>query len=267
MKAADLATLYPPSSAYISDVFIKAGQRVEKDALLVQLQNPDLEAAIKATQIEIDLVSLRLKRIVVSSRELEQSPILQDKLSALLQKMEGLQNERKQLAIRSPITGNALEVAPHVRKGHWIDGEKPLAIVSAQNDHIVTGYVAGTDVSRLSDNAIGYFLPESLLYPQTPVTLQSVSATGASQIDIKALSSAYDGPIALKSPSDDQSEPMQTQYKISFSPDTLPGLTTHDPTGGCAARRAISELVEPGLETHGKHIIAGIELLRRAQGS
>jgi RND family efflux transporter MFP subunit len=120
----------------------KAGDRVEKNQLLVELENPTLDqdlavlqAKVKETEAQLELQVQQQQRVetlyrkkLTSEQQFQDGKatlgVVQAKLNADKVQVERLQDQLARMVIRSPIVGQL--ISAHVETGQWITPNQPI---------------------------------------------------------------------------------------------------------------------------------------------
>ena len=221
LQAADLVQIYPPSAAKIVSIDAQRGDFVDETTPIIHLHVRDIERNIADTKIKIDITRLRLARTVADRIDREESLVLAHELTSLQTKLHGLEKQNGELIIRSPASGTILELDPDLHPGRWIGKADRLALISAQKQHVVRGYVAERSLYRLTADAEGLFIPDDLTRSSIPVRLESVARSGAASIDIAELASTNGGQIAVRPDSQQRLVPLMAQYLVELAPQGL----------------------------------------------
>ncbi len=221
LEASDLVQIYPPRSAEVLSVTAQRGDFVQKEDPIIRLRVPELENGITGTTIKIDLARLRLARTVADRIDRDETLVLSHELKSLETELGGLQQQRDELTIRSPVSGTILELDTDLHPGRWIGKSDRIALISSQQRHVVRGYLSETALRRLSPNAIGLFIPDDMTRSSVAVRLESVARVGATSIDILELASTNGGQIAVQPDSRQNLVPLTAQYLVELKPQGL----------------------------------------------
>ncbi len=218
LQVSDLTQVYPISAAKVTRVFVQRGEYVKEASPIIELSVPDIDHKIATTKIQMDIVKLRLDRTIVDNNDRENTLVLTNELGSLNAAYQGLIEQREELIIKAPINGRVLEINPDLHPGMWVNLETRLAILSAQKQHVVRGYLAGSSLYRLDTGATGTFIPEDPTYPSFPVELTAISHSGTPSLQIPELSSMHGGAVAVKLDADSMAVPVNAQYLVTMTP-------------------------------------------------
>lgn len=221
LEAADLVQIYPPRAARIISINASRGEFVDVTTPIFQLQDLEIDNEIAGTKIDIEITKLRLARIGADKIDREESIILRHELTSLQTRLAGLQKQKDELILHSPAPGFVLGFGTDIHPGRWIGRRDRLALIAAQEKHVIRGYVSESNLFRLSANTEGRFIPDDLTRSSIPVTLISVASAGTSSIDIPELASINGGQIAVQLDTQQNLVPITAQYHIKLEPKAL----------------------------------------------
>ena len=221
LEAADLVQIYPPRAAEVVRIDARRGGFVHESAPIIHLHDREIESEVADTRIKIDITRLRLARTVADRIDREESLVLTHELASLQTKLGGLEKQKSELIIRAPASGTVLELDPDLHPGRWIGKADRLALIAAQKQHVVRGYVAESSLYRLTADAEGLFIPDDLTRSSIPVRVKNVAPAGAASIDIPALASTNGGQIAVQPDSQHRLVPLTAQYLVELEPQGL----------------------------------------------
>jgi putative peptide zinc metalloprotease protein len=221
----ELAQLYPKRAAYVGEMGAIRGATVERGSLIASLISPELDQEIVLTKLKLKQTRRRLGRRPGDAEDLAQSHVLEQALAGLVSRLAGLEAERDELRIVSPIEGFVAEMDPHIRPQRWLQREDLVAVVRGGRVNVVRGYLSEDDVARIDIEAAATFVPERLDQGTTSAKISYVSAVGTGMLDVLELASPYGGAVAAR-PQQRPGEPRQ------FTPVTGQFLVTAAIPGG-----------------------------------
>lgn len=203
---------------------VRDGEPVAQDQVLVELESPDLTSRMSITRREIEILQLQLRRQSGRSATAADSGILEQRLAEAVAEYRGLAAQRERLEIRAPHAGVVRDLLPELVPGLWLSPRQVLARVVEPSVRL-RGYVAEQAVWRVEPGAVGRFVADDPSRPALPVRLESVDATGTSHLDLEALASDRQGPIAVQRDGEGRAQPVQGQYAVRLSADQAVELT------------------------------------------
>lgn len=215
----DLAHIYPLRSASVAAVKVTRGDRVEKDAMLVELVSHEIESEIRFTTINLSLVELRRARLAVDTVDREQTLVLDRQKLSLASKLSGLEAEKRQLSVRAPMSGVVLELDAAIASGGSIGHRDEIALIGNTAVLEVRGYAAELDMPRIPVGTKGWFIPEDPTEPSHEVTVVQIDSAGANHIDIEALADTQGGPVAVSAGTGHELTPAGANYAIRLRAD------------------------------------------------
>ena len=214
LEAARSSALHAPLSARLKAVHVRDGQWVEAGALLVELESPDLDARLRIVRSEIRILQLQLRRQASRAETVADVGILEQRLAEALAEYRGLAAQRARLVLQAPHAGTVRDLSQDLRPGLWVPPRLPLARVVDSSQVRLRGYLEEELLWRVDTGSEGRFIADDPLRPAIPVRLIDVAATGAPYLDIEALASDRQGPIAVRRDERQRGKPLQAQYAV-----------------------------------------------------
>ena len=168
LQAQNHISLYTPFAARVGHIHVRAGQHVEKDAVLFRLENPDLQHRLHTMERAITLTRWQQTVQEITPHPMEGDRVLQQTLSTMHTQRQTLLKELKQLRITAPFSGKVVDLADDLIPGTWVAKNQRLLTLIDDDRPLVSAYVAEADLERIPENAMGTFYPEHLdALPQT----------------------------------------------------------------------------------------------------
>ena len=209
-----MARVYPPRSARIKSVLVKAGDQVEQGQVLVQLDHPDLDHERKTVTSKRDTIKVRLDRQAADRDDLDDKLVLESELLALSSRLAGLELERNELAIKAPQSGIVAELNTTLNVGRWIAVKDQIALITGPGSPSVTGYLSEDGLWRIEPGTTGMFIPEVPSAPSARVTVGTVAAGSVNIIELSELASSHGGRIEVQPDARQRLIPTTAQYAI-----------------------------------------------------
>lgn len=213
LEASRSTTLYAPLPAQLKAVHVRDGDSVTKGALLLELQSPDLESRLAVVRSEITTLQLQLRRQASRSETIADVGVLEEQLAQALARYRGLATQRGRLQIHAPADGTVRDLLPSLQAGRWLSPEIALARVVEPGVRL-RGYLQEEDLQRVMAGAEGQFIAEDPTRPALAVRLQEVDTTGSPYLELIALSSLHQGPIAVRPDGEQRYQPVSAQYAV-----------------------------------------------------
>lgn len=211
LEAARVTALHAPVAARVKQVNVVDGQTVERGAVLVELESPDIDSRSVIVRREIDILQLQMRRQAGRSETAADVGILEQRLAEAVAEYRGLQARRERLLLRAPEAGQVRDLMPQLVAGRWVSTRDPLARI-VEGGTRLRGYLAEADLWRVAPGAGGRFIADDPMRPAWPVELLDVDANGVAVLDQEALASDQHGPIAVRRDESRRPEPVQAQY-------------------------------------------------------
>lgn len=224
IEAATMTRIYPPRAARIVEVVAKPGADVVRGDVLVVLRSEQIEQELRIVEDEIGATKVRLARGVADVADREQSVVRERELRTLLERRKGLVAVRDELTIRSPISGRVVEVAPAMHADRVIGVKDQILAIADPARAEGRGYVAESDVSRLTPGAHGRFIFEDGRISHIAVTVTAIGVGGVGSLDVADLSSLHGGPIETSENSRRGIVPAIAHYPVQLAVNDNAGI-------------------------------------------
>lgn len=167
---------------------------VTAGAILVSLENPELESQADAAQAGIRGGAARLSGLLDQSGGLDQQAATTESLALSLANAASVAAEKTRLTLRAPFDGIWLDVSPDVRPGTWVGQRQSLGRLVSPDNWIVEAYVHEGDVHALRPGDRGCFYFE--LSPKRQCgSIEAISPARLQQLPSAMLATVHDGPI------------------------------------------------------------------------
>ena len=219
LRAANYATIYPPSPARIADMTITTGQRVKAGELLYRLEAPELVFRLRSARDQQRALEIQIDRHAGSHEVLDNIAVLREQLQASLSTQAGLTARIERLTLRAPFSGVIADLPPELMPGQWIKADQPLGTVVGEDGANLRGYVAAQDIARIVPGAHGRFLPDDPSRPAVEVVVTELARVNAVSLDVPMLASTQGGPIAAQPVGKNNAlAPTTAMYRVSLRP-------------------------------------------------
>ena len=198
LEAKQIARVYPARAGLVSEVNVKAGDRVKAGDPLIIMTSPDIDFQMTVTARKIALVRLRLERRSSDEDDRAKSLIMERELVSLSSELKGLQKERSELIVKAPAEGLVAELNTAIHPGRTISRSQMIALVMSDEVLVARGYIAERDLSRVDAKAHGRFIPDQPGLEDVRVQLVDVANSGTATIEVPELASAHGGLIGVR---------------------------------------------------------------------
>ncbi|MHA6493525.1 efflux RND transporter periplasmic adaptor subunit [Pseudomonas borbori] len=218
LEASRATALHAPVSARLKQLHVHDGQTVAKDALLLELESPDLDSRMTIVRSEIEIIQLQLRRHAGRSETVADTGILEQQLAEAVADYRGLAAQRERLQLRAPHKGVVRDLSTELAAGRWLAPQQPLLRVVAQQARL-RGYLSEESLWRIKVGAQGLFIGSANPWlAGLPVQLTEVDVAGSAYLDHPALASDQGGPIAVSRDAQQRPAPEQGQYGVRLVP-------------------------------------------------
>ena len=198
VEPAAYARLYPLTPGVIVSVAARRGARVEAGQALVTLRSPQHERASRLARLRLALVEARLARLASVAEDRAERLALDGERGLLIDKLAGLERERRDLVLRAPIAGLLRDLDPDLEPGRWLGRDAPVALVVSPEAAVARGLRRDGTAEALKTGDHGTFYPDSFFMGSAEATVTDVAEAAAARLDIPALSSLAGGPVAAR---------------------------------------------------------------------
>lgn len=216
LEASSSSALHAPLAAQLKQLHVQDGQQVAKGDLLLELESSDLQARQTIVRHEIQILQLQLRRQAGRSETAGDTGILEQQLAEAVAQYRGLAAQRERLQLRAPHDGIVRDLQPGLVPGHWLSPAGVLVRVVSPGVRL-RGYLAEEHLWRVQPGAEGRFIADDPSRPALAVRLEEVDDTGVAYLELEALSSDHQGPVAVRRDSQQQAEPLQAQYGVRLT--------------------------------------------------
>ncbi len=219
MEPAFYARVYPTGPGMIRSVAVRRGDAVEPGQAIAVLVSPQLDKEERLARIRLALVEARLGRGASLAADKAETLSLDMERRLLLDRLDGLDSERRELVLRSPIAGIVRDLDPDLDPGRWVGRDAEIALVTAPGAAVVRGYVGERGVERIAPGSTGTFYADGGLARGIPARVAAIAYAAAARVDIPVLSSLAGGPIAAREGADHAAIPDTAVYPATFDID------------------------------------------------
>ena len=198
LEAKQIARIYPARAGVVSEVLVKAGDRVKAGDPLIIMTSPDIDFQMTVTARKIALVKLRLERRSSDEGDRAKSLIMERELVSQSSQLKGLQKERSELTVRAPADGLVAELNTSIHPGRAISRSEMIALLMDDEALVARGYISERDLARVEAKAQGRFIPDQPGLNDVRVQLFDVANSGTVTIEVPELASVHGGLIGVR---------------------------------------------------------------------
>jgi putative peptide zinc metalloprotease protein len=214
----------PEFGAQLAAVAVGNGQSVQKGASLFRLVSPDLDYKIAHSRANLDILSWQMENKGLDPDLLEHSQVTEHEYQSTLTEYRGLLDQKAQLGITAPITGEVVDTAENLEPGTWVAAKSRLASVIDPQTVRVEAYVGEDDLERIALGDTATFWADADSRIEVPLRVVEIARSSTRTLPDPYLASTNGGPITVRTPKQDDLVPDRTLYRITLAPqrDTLP---------------------------------------------
>ncbi|WP_205254748.1 MULTISPECIES: HlyD family efflux transporter periplasmic adaptor subunit [unclassified Halomonas] len=186
-------TLYSPFPARLET--IAASGRVEREAALVRLSEPDIRRRELAQESELDLLEAELAGLLDADdgRNRDSATLALHRVSE--SGRQAARREQQRLVINAPFAGEWQRFDRQQTPGQWVATREPLGVLVDPSTWVIDAYVPQDEVHRLSPGARVRFLVEGHTRPLAG-HVTSIGATRAEHLSHPLLAARHGGPLS-----------------------------------------------------------------------
>ncbi len=240
LEPAVYARIFPTVPAMVQSVGVRRGDAVTAGTTLVTLVSPQNERDRALARIKLALVEAKLQRRASVAEDRAETLSLATERKLLLERLDGLERERRELVLTSPIAGVVRDLDPDLDPGRWVGRDAQIALITAPDTAVVRGYVRDGAAQGVASGSDGTFVPDSFFYAEAPVHVADIGYAAAPRLDISTLSSLDGGPIAARPTKDRGAAPDFAVFPIRFSAEVgAPRTVTRGAVRVAGARESV----------------------------
>ncbi len=217
MAASEEARIHAPFPAFIKEMKVSEGKKVEQGDPLFVLNSPNLDFQLAKAERRTALLQARKARQVGDRDELQDIFVIEQELEAAKEEAAGLKRQMKRLIVRAPVSGVVRDVNPLVHAERWVGPKTELAFIVGVAENEAKAIVDEDNLWRVQKGAKGSFIADDPQQSARSVRLGEISYAGTQNLDIPYLASVYGGPVAVEAEDDNDLRPVRGSYVATFS--------------------------------------------------
>lgn len=214
-KSQNKATIYSPEAAYIEKKYVKIGDHVEKDDILLLLKSPEIENDIKLTEHSVNILKLQTQRVAANNEDLSNIQVLVSEIQEKKSELIGLKERQEKLIIRAPISGVVYELENSLHNGRWINQTLSIATIIEPDKASIEGVLSEYDLDRIKIHAKAKFIPDDPSVNSIWGFVHQIGQANLKVLDIHEISSIYGGMVPVKE-SNNTLFPDKSVYRVNF---------------------------------------------------
>lgn len=197
LEAKNFSEIYSSKNGYISEIYVKNGDKVQKDQILMKIKSDELEYNIEKVQMELNLLLEDLKRQAANRDILDNKLVLQENIYKKEKELKGFLELENLLNIKAPFSG-IIYFNDIYKSEQYVNIKEPILTIYDINTSHLIGYCEDVDYKYLKENAKGKFVSNIPKLKTLDLTLKNISLISLSALDYEELSSVYGGEIATR---------------------------------------------------------------------
>jgi putative peptide zinc metalloprotease protein len=259
LMAAHQTEVRAPEAARVAQMELREGRRVRRGDVLLRLESPDLDHALRQAGIRLQLIELKLGRLAADARLRAQRLVLLREKAAIEEELKGLLAQKARLVLTAPHDGVIRDVPEGLRPGLWVGRGDLLARVVDGPARRATALVPEEDVARLSSGARARFIADDPAAPRLEMELVAIDAARREGRDIAYLASVHGGPVEAE-----RDEKGEIRLRQGLFPVRLRAVAGHERSGRppcrqvCTGRVLIEARPESLLAAMSRRVLAVI---------
>lgn len=197
LEAKNFTEIYSSKNGYISEIYIKNGDKVEKNQTLLKIKSEELEFNIQKLQNELDLLLHDYNKQAAIRDILDNKFILQENIYKKEKELNGFLEIKELLNIKAPFSG-IVYFNDIYNIEQYINTKEPLITIYDSNTSRLIGYCDDIYYKYLINNSKGKFVSNVPELKSLDLTLQNISLISLTNLEYEELSSLYGGEIATR---------------------------------------------------------------------
>lgn len=218
LAAAERVTAFAPEPAKLVEFTVRAGDRIEKDAVLARFESPDLNHQLAQTAREVELIRWQLSNQGFSAEVLDRNQEIAGRLARAESQLRALQARISRLVVTAPIAGWAMDLGENLRTGDWLPRGQPLLTLVADEKATIQGMVGDDVLHRIRKGAPALFYADDLDVPPIPLNVTAVDEVNTERLAEPYLSSDYGGAVATRRDGEGRLVAEGSIYRIKLDP-------------------------------------------------
>lgn len=208
----------PEFGARVTTLGVTDGSRVNKGDVLMRMVSPDLDNRIAGVRSDLDILAWQMNAQGMDSTLLANSWVTEQEYLASLAELRGLLDQKEQLDIAAPFTGEVVDIAEGLDSDTWAAPKSRLLSVIDPSSVVVEAYVDEADLARIRPGIEATFVPEADSRAEVTLRVVEIAAATASALPDPALASIFGGPITVRATKQNELVPDRALYRVTLAP-------------------------------------------------
>ncbi len=198
LKPLESYPLIAPSGARISAMPVPSGAAVPAQALLLSLEQVDLQYQQQALAARSAGLSWQVGSTGVNLKLREYQQVITAKRDKVNAEQQGLEKQQQQFVMRAPFAGTLYLTHPDLMTGNWVGKSEKLGELVAPTGLRVETYLAEADIDRLRIGDQGVFYPEAGSPSALKLTVKNIDNDATHELAEGMLASSRGGGIPAR---------------------------------------------------------------------
>ena len=217
LQNSSYATIYAPGPSQILAIYVREGQYVEANTIILQLESPLVEKDVALTKGRIDQLEIYSLRNAAHSSYRENLRVFRESLTMQHAELDGLVSQRDRLSIRAPFTGVITDLVDGLRPGRWVNEKLRLGDIVDRTTAEILAYATADDIGYLSHGQQARFIPEDLTRATITGLVQEIVEIDEEDFRIPYQASLYGGSIPVRMDEHGKLVPERSYYRVRLT--------------------------------------------------
>ena len=213
--------MYSAQAGKVQKIYVHSGQKVARNAILVQLKSPEINHSITDIVYEIKILQRRLEihRLLSSIMGYQQAD--RDDLRAKQNVYHALEEKKAKLTMYAPFAGQVVTINHEVNQGRWLPKDTFVLELVAKSRQLLTAYVPEYDINKIHVGDQARFYPDNLSEPILKAHVVMIAKTKTQRLEKPYLASYHGGDIEVTGSIEQPSLTLkESRFKVALQPDT-----------------------------------------------
>ncbi len=210
LEAKNFTEIYSSKNGYISEIYIKNTDKVEKDQILLKITSEELEFNIKKLQNELDLLLEEYKKQAANRDILDNKFVLQENIYKKEKELKGFLETKESLNIKAPFSG-IVYFNDIYNLEQFVNTKEPILTIYDSSTSRLIGYCDDIYYKYLINNSKGKFISNIPTLKSFDLTLENISLISLNSLEYEELSSLYGGEIATRESSEENKKKLVSE--------------------------------------------------------
>jgi putative peptide zinc metalloprotease protein len=221
-QAGQHSLLFPVAAARVEQVWVKEGQSVASGDKLLQLQSPELDAQLRASESRIAGLQAQLTGSVGQISLLDQARVWQQSLEEAQAGRNALIEQQARLTLRAPHAGVVRDLDSGLYPGRWLRAAQGLGRVVQPTPAMAHIFVSESDVTRIRHGAPARLLLQRADTHAFEARVVNIDRTASHVLPQALLASTLGGPIAVRNGPNGELLTTEAWYRVTLQlPDDI----------------------------------------------